>query len=589
MNDKEFYIPEELPVPEELHVPQEYVDVPDPFTVGPFCIAPPTEYVSDEKEYVPPKAEEGAGRRRKDIMQMMYFAALLSSVASITNYLGNKDKTFDMNAYIREHRDWAGEGDQYLYLGNDHWGFTAGPGEGGNNFTRFRYNLEQVSEYSCKVYAFDFDWTTYMVVKSEAMVTFIKDGDGYKMDVYDTAHPETHLTFKYLKPEISMYSEKKEMLEIHDLSTQEILNRYNTFYIEHDAPVYGDITKIVFNTDKTGFVYDGKKQKPFTYRLGEDTCDPSITMDVGGDEISAVLLFDSDIGLLGLKLLGKGSNAFSFASFVPLETPEQPSETEEQPSETEETKPSGKKTKETKATEKALTLSEYLDGHRDWKTGSGSMYLYIGSSGWGYVALPGMGNAGNAEFRRFRIDEIKDGDNLIKCTTYMWDGSSSELQKQEFTLEFTPYSKSKGKGKGNEQGFTMELCRPGTPSNQKFEAVEAQDVPAECTGEMRRIHDLSMQQLLSRYGSYHINEDRPVTDNFDRMEFSGNGTGNLYMNGEAHPFTYSFNGDDADQTIHINVDGHDVHAFLSFDGGLVAIRFFGYIEDAGHFGYFLAD
>jgi hypothetical protein len=217
------------------------------------------------------------------------------------------------------------------------------------------------------------------------------------------------------------------------------------------------------------------------------------------------------------------------------------------------------------------------------------MYLYIGSSGWGYISLPGMGNAGNAEFRRFRIDEIKDGDNLIKCTAYLWDGSSSELAKQEFTLEFTPYSKSKGKGKGKETGFTMELCRPGTPANQKFASVEAQDVPEECTGEMRRILDLSMQQLLSRYSSYHINEDRPVTDNFDKIEFSGNGTGNLYMNGEAHPFTYSFNGDDADQTIHITVDGEETHAFLSFDGNLVAIRYFGHIEEAGHFGYFLAD
>ena len=430
---------------------------------------------------------------------------------------------------------------------------------------------------------------TYMVIKSEAIVTIVKDGDGYKLDVYDTAHPETHKTFKYLKPEISNYSEKKEMLEIHEMSTQEILNKVREFYIEHDAPVYGDITKIVFNTDGTGFVYDGKKQKPFTYRLGEDTCDPSITLDVGGDEISAVLLFDSDIGLLGLKLLGKGSNAFSFASFVPLETPAETEETEEQPSESETQETKGKKTKETKATEKALKLSEYIEGHRDWKSGSGSMYLYIGSTGWGYIALPGMENAGNAEFRRFRIDEIKDSDNLIRCTTYLWDGSSANLEKQEFTLEFTPYSKSKGKGKGKETGFTMELCRPNTAGNLKFVTVEAQDVPDECTGEIRRIHDLSMQQLLSRYSSFHINEGKPVTDNFDRIEFSGNGTGNLYMNGEAHPFTYSFNGDDADQTIHITVDGNETHAFLSFDGGLVAIRYFGHIEEAGHFGYFLAD
>ena len=590
MKDKEFYVPEEHQVPEELHVPREFTDAPDPFTVGPFCIAPPTEFPSDEKEFEEKKPEpevyDGSPRRKKNLMQMMYLAALMTSVAASASVYSTQkaNEHFDMASYIRTHQDWTDEsGEEYLYLGDDGWGYIASTGsvgglDGHTDFRRFKLNTLQIDEYSCMNYSIEWDWESLSMVRSEAVAKFVKEEDGYVLQIYEPDAPNMIKSFSFIEPDKVSYECKDDMREILNMNLQSILNKYNTYRLYDDAPVYDDFSKIVFEPDGTGTIYIGKKKQAFTYKLEGDAADNTVHMYIGGEYTFAALSFDS--GLVGLRLFDREHHD-SFGYFVADQNKSKGPVRQDQtgPGDRQQETSQGDDHHNDENLKPRFNLEDHIATHRDWKSKNGKMYVYFGENGWGYVASPGAGNAGHTEFRRFKMT-IDGGDEpVINCHAYDWDGRSASLSSQDFRIKFIE--------DGDEYIFKVD--GPGIPNDLSFRFVSAEEADYEGLGDMRAVLDMGMRQILSRYSSFHVEDADNVKDNFNKMVFFSDGTGFMYMNGEEHPFTYSFNGDSADQSIYMYVDGTYTYAFLSFDGGLVSVRFFGHIEDPGHFGYFMAD
>ena len=588
MKDKEFYVPDELTVPEELHVPREFTEVPDPFTVGPFCIAPPTEFVSDEKvvEEKPKASEEydGSARRKKNLMEMMYLAALMTSMAaSVSVYSTQKENArFDMAAFIRTHQDWVDEsGNEHLYLGDDGWGYIASTGnENGafahTDFRRFKLNTLQIDEYSCMNYSIEWDWESVAMKRNEAVTKFVKTDDGYILEVYEPSAPDLVRKFSFIEPDKVSYECKDDMRAILNMNLQTIINKYSTYKLFDDAPVYDDFSNIVFNPDGTGTIYTRMKKLPFTYKLEGDAADNSIHMYIDGEYTYAALSFDS--GLIGLRLFEREGNG-SFGYFVAEQKKDQrsvtPSQTVIAATTTQTTKEDDHRDDE--FIKPVFNIEEYIYRHRDWK--SGSMYIYFGENGWGYIARPGAGNEGHTDFRRFKMTASRGEEPVLNCHSFEWDGQSASLDSRDFKLRFIE----------DGENYVIELERPGVPNNIRFSSIAAEEADYEGHTEMRAVLDQGMRQILGKYNSYHVENADDVKDNFNKMVFFSDGTGFMYMNGEEHPFTYNFSGDTADQSIYMYVDGKYTYAHLTFDGGLVAIRLFGHIEDPGHFGYFMAD
>ena len=245
----------------------------------------------------------------------MYLAALMTSLAASASVY-SAQKQFDMNSFIRTHRDWVDEyGNDYLYLGDDHWGYIAGPDNGGMVFSRFRMNTKQEDEYSCMNYSIEWDWDTWSEKKNEGVVRFVEEGGNYTIEVYDPRQPDLRRRFKYVEPGKVNYAEKEEMREVLGMSLQDLINKNNTYYLEHVPPVYDNYRKIVFNPDGTGTVFIGNKEIPLTYSFNGDIADVSFKVNVGGEQIKALLLFDAGKGLVGLKLLSKDGSR-TFAPFV---------------------------------------------------------------------------------------------------------------------------------------------------------------------------------------------------------------------------------------------------------------------------------
>lgn len=589
MKDKEFYVPDELPVPEELHVPREFTEVPDPFTVGPFCIAPPTEFPSDEKviEEEPKATEEydGSARRKKNLMEMMYLAALMTSMAaSVSVYSTQKaNARFDMASFIRTHQDWVDEsGKEFLYLGDDGWGYIASTGDMGNlghtDYRRFKLNTLQIDEYSCMNYNIEWDWESLSMKRSEAISKFVKKDDEYVLEIYDPASPDQVLQFTYIEPDKASYECKDDMREVLNMDLQSIINKYNSYRIYDDAPVYDNFSNIVFNPDGTGTIYIGKKKQPFTYKLEGDAADNSIHMYIGGEYTYAAMYFDS--GLVSLRLFDREGHG-SFGYFVSDQNKRKypVSSNETGPGE-----PSQETTKEPdhhndEYIKPVFNIDDHIATHRDWKSKSGQIYIYFGENGWGYIARPGDGNGGHTDFTRFKMTIAGGDDPVINCHAYEWDGHSASMDSRDFKLKFIE----------DINDVHIEMERPGIQNNISFMSISAEEANYQDSGEMRAVLDMNMRQLLGKYSNFSVEGAETVKDNFNKMVFFSDGTGFIYMNGEEHKFTYSFNGDAADQSIYMYVDGVYTYANLSFDGGLVAIRFFGHIEEPGHFGYFMAD
>ena len=588
MFDKEFNRPDEMSVPEELHVPREFHEPPEPFAVGPFSTPLPEEFVSDEREpeSVPEPLEgaEGVARRKNNLMQMMYLAALLTSMAASASIYSGQQKRFDINSFVRTHHDWVDEtGEEYLYFGDDGWGFTCRIGEDGkpygqNDFTRFKMNTFQIDEYSCMNYAVEWDWGTVSARRSDAVTKFVQKDDGYVLEVYAPDSPLMIKQFTYVESDKAVYEYKDDMQQILGLSLKEILERYNTYKLYEDAPVYDDFSRIVFNNDGTGIVYTGRKEHPFTYKLSEDTADNSIHMYIDGEYTYAMLFFDS--GLVGLRLFDREDHN-RFGYFVPVQNKsrEQVGQSGNAP---------GGKGQETggeddrhddRNVRPEFNIADHISTHRDWKSNGGSKYIYFGENGWGYFATPGAGNAGHTRFIRFKMAIAGGGKPVIDCHSYEWDGNSASMSSRDFKLEFVK----------DGDDYHLEMKSPGGNNVTVFRSVSAKEADYEGLGDMRAILDMDMRRILSRYNSFHVEDADTVTDNFNKMFFFSDGTGFMYMNGKEHPFTYSFNKDSADQSINMYVDGVYTYAFLSFDGGLVSVRFFGHIEQPGNFGYFITN
>ena len=312
MIDKEYGTPKEYPST------REYPEAREVFTSAVELPAVPDEFAAPEKTGT--SSEDSRDKRRRLRMQMMYAAAVTTSVITVAVMAEPPKETFDLNAYMATHRDWVDPfGDVYLYLGDDHWAYICGTGDEGGldghtDFRRFRLNTEQIDEYKCMNYIVEWHWESFSMKRSEAVAEFVKEDDEYVILVYDPDYPKYPKRFTYVEPEEAKYPEKDDMLAILNMSMQEIINKYNSYHLYDDAPVYDNYSRIEFGPDGTGTIFIDKEKHPFTYEFEDDMTDTSIIMHIDGVYTYAALSFDS--GLVGLRIFGNGKDAGSFGYFV---------------------------------------------------------------------------------------------------------------------------------------------------------------------------------------------------------------------------------------------------------------------------------
>jgi hypothetical protein len=204
-------------------------------------------------------------------------------VLNIINVPDNKEH-FDMDSFISSHRNWAyRDGEEFLYLGDDHWAYICRTGEDGvpyenTDFRRWRVNVSKIDEKSCVSYTTDWDWESLSMVKTEAVTRFVKKGDQYVLEVYERDHPNLIKRYTYAEPDKVNVNGSDDMKAVLGLSLQEIIEKHNTYRLYDDAPVYDDFSRIVFEPGGKGIIYKGKEKHPFTYKFNEEVTDNSISI-----------------------------------------------------------------------------------------------------------------------------------------------------------------------------------------------------------------------------------------------------------------------------------------------------------------------
>lgn len=577
MIDKEFGTPDEYQLPEEFPVVKE------------IYTAASEDNASDEGR----EAESNSRTERRDRrMQMMYLFAVITSAATVLNIINVPDKKehFDMDSFISSHRNWAyRDGEEFLYLGDDHWAYICRTGEDGvpyenTDFRRWRVNVSKIDEKSCVSYTTEWDWESLSMVKTEAVTRFVKKGDQYVLEVYERDHPNLIKRYSYAEPDKVSVKGSDDMKAVLGLSLQEIIEKHNTYRLYDDAPVYDDFSRIVFEPGGKGTIYKGKEKHPFTYKFNEEVTDNSINMYIDGEYTYAVLTFDS--GLIGIRIFGRGQYRDSFGYFVEDKSSKDSSgngggggNTQRggghngtgKPSETETTAATTEASKTTAATSKKIPdTSAYISSHKEWATSDGRDYLYFGSNGWGYICHID----GGAVYKRFRLTGKAD-DGSVKGHLYEWNFNSPSLGRRDFKVKLSEH--------GN--GYEMDFIEGGNRLPYLYVSPGKASYPDR--SEMISVVSLSRKEIISRYKTFRL-DGGPSHDAISSITFNSDGTGTARNDVKEIPFTYRFTGDEADNSMTIRLEGKDHYAFLGFDGGLISLRLFGTGPDSDHFGYFTA-
>ena len=396
------------------------------------------------------------------------------------------------------------------------------------------------------------------------------------MEAYDEGNPLLTQKIYPVDPSKADYPGKKYMLKYLDSGIQDILNDFNTYVLESDAPVYTHIEKIAFKPDGTGtFRIKGKEHK-FTYKTGDDKADNFITIDYGGKSARACFNFYGEKPTM-MFFGGLEGYPDSFAAFMavdpgkaekrissnkhvnsgennlppPADDPSEPGQTE--PSETE---------------PKPVDAAAYLKTKRDWYSRSLKAYVFFGSKGMGYVFN----------------SELPDGDNFYSRFTYKISGSKCDCVVENFNFPTMKYKTEKWTFTVMDVGGEIQLW-----SHSIVEKGEHQ-VFKECSEDLYcyvdKLAGMSTGDILVKYRRFNLGEDSYVVNGITMLEFTGRNSGIIRYNKDGkskdYTFTYSVSDNGITPTFDLYYNGEKYLGQLFFARSGPGITLFNPVMDGTH-------
>ncbi len=542
-------MPDEFQTPKEFTKPSEFPKVKEVYVSSPEFLDRPVGYGTTGKS-----SKEGKSRSSNIRKMMMYLAASVTTMGTILGFSSAQPAKFDKKAFVQEHREWyCPDSDEYVYLGDNGWALIAKRSENGNyydefcHYNRMRYNIEDGSEYMFTAYGYDLDWTIKPIdsKKVPVWIRFVESDGSYTVEASDTADFKDMIKAVEVEPSKSDYPGKQYMLKYISYSMQDILNEFNTYVHEGDAPVYMDFDKITFNPDGTGVFLSGKKEHAFTYTTDEDPISGMITINYNGKTARANFFFDSAMPQMIFfdGLVGVGD---SFAMFIATdpETAEEKISSNKyiksgdnnlptSPDDPKETKPSDEKAEPVDAS--------YLMVKRDWYSKNLKTCIFFGESGTGYV---------------FEKDLPDDG-NFYSRFIYRISGSKCECELVRFEFQKMRYVTEK---------WTFTLMKVGDEiqlwSKSIVEKGEHQ-VFKECSDNLNcyvnRLAGTNTGTILLQYKKFNIVDNSLIVNGITGLEFTGKNSGIIRYNengkSKKSTFTYNIESKDLDSVFYINYNG----------------------------------
>lgn len=268
----------------------EYPAIRESFTEAYELPPVPDEFAAPQKTYTGSGINEDRKKKNRKL-SMMYAAAITTSVIAVAG-LTPEPERFDLRAYIDTHRNWYNAlDDEFIYLGDDGWAWSAIRSEDGEvfddfyHYKRWRYEIKDTDEYSFSGYGIDIDWSDEVpsTKESNIVVNLVATDAGYVIEAAEVAHPGEVLRFIPLDNAGTDYPGKDYMTERLGYSMQEMINEFNTYKLIDDAPVYNNVDELIFDPDGTGRFYVGRKEYTFTYKPDDEIASPFITVYFKGE------------------------------------------------------------------------------------------------------------------------------------------------------------------------------------------------------------------------------------------------------------------------------------------------------------------
>ena len=540
-------MPDEFQTPKEFTKPSEFPKVKEVYVSSPEFLDRPVGYGTTGKS-----SKEGKSRSSNIRKMMMYLAASVTTMGTILGFSSAQPAKFDKKAFVQEHREWyCPDSDEYVYLGDNGWALIAKRSENGNyydefcHYNRMRYNIEDGSEYMFTAYGYDLDWTIKPIdsKKVPVWIRFVESDGSYTVEASDTADFKDTIKAVPVEPSKSDYPGKQYMLKYISYSMQDILNEFNTYVHEGDAPVYTDFDKITFNPDGTGVFLSGKKEHAFTYTTDEDPISGMITINYNGKTARANFFFDSAMPQMIFfdGLVGVGD---SFAMFIATDSSKAGKETD--PSE----KPGGNGSKENGgkpgsdpsaepepgSTERVdADAAECLRNDTDWYCRETKSFIHIGRNGEGYVYT-----TLNADL-----------DSYYKRMTFKLDGSLCHCQIEDFKFPSFKTDNYTIECYKTAHGFEL-LYGPDDKPGAKYVYEE---YPSKLNGYVGELVCKKADDVLMKFRDFHIQDYNVPDGSISHLEFTTRDGGFVTISGEKHQFRYETAGDGINSTFYLYYEG----------------------------------
>ena len=544
-------MPDEFQTPKEFTKPSEFPKVKEVYISSPEFLDRPVGYGTTGKS-----SKEGKSRSSNIRKMMMYLAATVTTMGSVLMFSTEAaEQRFDMREYVKTHRDWyCPDDDEYIYMGDNGIAWIAQRSEDGqifNDFYHYKkwcYLLEETGEYTFNGYGYDIDWLAAEVDSKKVITTcrFVKTGDGYIVEAYDGNDPSLSQKIYPVDPSEADYPGKQQMLKYLDAGILEILNDFNTYVMENDAPVYTDIEKIVFNQDGTGTFRIKGKERKFTYTAdNDDKANCFITINYNGRSARAGFFFYGERPTM-MFFGGLENDPRSFAAFISVEPKDadKKSASNERvnsgdnnlptsPDEPQETKPSDEGPRPVNAS--------YLTRKRDWYCKELDTLVFFGESGTGYA------------FNK----NTADNDNLYSRFIYQISGSNCECVIEQFDFQSMMYKTQRWSFTAMETGQGIQLWL--NTINGKKEELVFKEYSGDLNCYVNGLAGMNTGSVLRLYRRFNIAEDSFIVNGITALEFTGKDSGIIHYNEDGKskesPFTYNTEGKGIDAAFYLYYNG----------------------------------
>lgn len=542
---------DEFNTPKEFTTPSEFPKIKEVFISAPEFLDRPIGYGTTERK----KTAEGKSKSSQIRKMMMYLAATVTTMGSVLMFSTEaQEQKFDMREYIKTHRDWyCPDDDEYIYMGDDGLAWIAQRSDDGqvfNDFYHYKkwcYLFEETGEYTFNGYGYDIDWLGAEVDSKKVSTTcrFVKTDEGYIVEAYDAGNPSLAQKIYPVDPADADYPGKKHMLKYLDYSMQEILNEFNTYVMENDAPVYTSIEKIVFNPDGTGTFRIKGKERKFTYEASEDKADNFITIKFNGRSARACFNFYGERPTM-LFFGGLENDPRSFAAFISVA----PADADKKiasndhvnsgnnnlPSSSDDPKATGRSDEGPKPVD-----ASYLTRKRDWYCRELDTCVFFGENGTGYA---------------FNKDK-SGGDNFYSRFTYHISGSNCECVVEQFDFQNMMYKTQRWSLTAMKTGSGIELWLKTI--NGKNEELVFEECSDDLHCYVDNLAGMSTGNVLSKYKRFNIVEDSFIVNGITTLEFTGKDSGIIHYNEDGKskkaPFTYNVEGKGIDAAFYLYYNG----------------------------------